>query len=66
MADSRSLFDLHGKTALVTGASSGLGQAMARALGEAGARILLVARRQAELDKATESLKASEIGRAHV
>jgi NAD(P)-dependent dehydrogenase (short-subunit alcohol dehydrogenase family) len=61
MADSRSLFDLHGKTALVTGASSGLGQAMARALGEAGARILLVARRQAELDKATESLKASGV-----
>jgi len=37
MADSRSLFDLQGKTALVTGASSGLGKAMARALGEAGA-----------------------------
>ena len=35
------LFDLTGKTALVTGGSRGLGLQMARALGEAGARIML-------------------------
>lgn len=37
-------FDLSGKTALVTGANTGLGQAIAIALAEAGARIVLVGR----------------------
>ncbi|MGA0940626.1 MAG: gluconate 5-dehydrogenase, partial [Burkholderiaceae bacterium] len=36
----KTLFDLTGKTALVTGGSRGLGLQMAEALGEAGARIL--------------------------
>ena len=35
------LFDLTGKTALVTGGSRGLGLQLAHALGEAGARIML-------------------------
>jgi 2-dehydro-3-deoxy-D-gluconate 5-dehydrogenase len=35
------LFDLHGKTALVTGSSRGLGLSMATALAEAGARVAL-------------------------
>src|SRR2546429_934882 len=39
-----SLFDLSGKTAMVTGASSGIGQAIAVALAAAGARIAGVAR----------------------
>jgi NAD(P)-dependent dehydrogenase (short-subunit alcohol dehydrogenase family) len=42
------LFDLTGKTALVTGASSGLGMQFARCLSHAGARVIVVARR---LDK---------------
>lgn len=50
------LFDLTGRTALVTGGNSGIGLAMARALGLAGAGIVLVARRQAELDSAVEGL----------
>jgi len=42
------LFDLKGKTAIITGASSGLGEQFARCLSGAGARVLLAARR---LDK---------------
>ncbi|PZR92384.1 MAG: gluconate 5-dehydrogenase [Stutzerimonas stutzeri] len=53
-----SLFDLTGKTALVTGGNSGIGLAMARALGLAGARLVLVARREAELRQAAEELAA--------
>ncbi len=39
-----SLFDLHHKTALVTGASSGLGEQFARCLSRAGARVILAVR----------------------
>ncbi|MEM1076829.1 MAG: SDR family NAD(P)-dependent oxidoreductase, partial [Pseudomonadota bacterium] len=39
------LFDVSGKTACVTGASSGLGRAAATLLAEAGARVVGVARR---------------------
>ncbi|MEU8612607.1 SDR family NAD(P)-dependent oxidoreductase, partial [Actinoplanes sp. NPDC048791] len=38
------LFGLTGRTAVVTGGSSGIGRAMAGALGGAGARVVLVAR----------------------
>jgi len=38
------LFSLEGRRALVTGGSSGLGEAMARALGLAGAKVMIVAR----------------------
>jgi NAD(P)-dependent dehydrogenase (short-subunit alcohol dehydrogenase family) len=50
------LFDLTGRTALVTGGNSGIGLAMARALGLAGARVILVARRETELAQAAKSL----------
>ena len=39
------LFDLKGKTAIITGASSGLGEQFARTLSGAGARVILAARR---------------------
>lgn len=50
------LFDLSGRSALVTGGNSGIGAAIASGLGNAGARIVLVARREAELKKQCEEL----------
>ncbi|MEU7001890.1 SDR family oxidoreductase [Nonomuraea sp. NPDC046570] len=52
----RTLFSLDGRTALVTGGSSGIGYAMAEALGRAGADLVLVARRRPELEAAAERL----------
>jgi len=55
------LFDLKGKTSLVTGGSRGLGLQMAHALGEAGARVMLAARKADELEAATADLQAAGI-----
>ena len=55
------LFDLQGKTALVSGGSRGLGLQMAQALGEAGARVLLTSRKAADLEQAAAQLKAQGI-----
>jgi NAD(P)-dependent dehydrogenase (short-subunit alcohol dehydrogenase family) len=51
------LFSLKGKTALITGGSSGIGFSMAQALGQAGAQLILVARRENYLKNAVETLK---------
>jgi NAD(P)-dependent dehydrogenase (short-subunit alcohol dehydrogenase family) len=61
MRTSQELFSLVGKTALVTGGSRGLGLQMAEALGEQGARIVVTARKQAELDEAVAHLQARGI-----
>ena len=55
------LFDLKGKTALVTGGSRGLGLQMAHALGEAGARIMLSSRKAEDLEQASAELQAAGI-----
>ena len=52
------LFDLKGKVALVTGGSRGLGLQLAEALVEAGARVALTARKEAELARARAHLEA--------
>ena len=54
-------FDLSGKTALITGGSSGIGEAVAEALGQAGAKIILVARRKPLLEEARERLIAKKV-----
>ncbi|CAN5914441.1 SDR family oxidoreductase [soil metagenome] len=54
----KQLFDLTGRTALVTGGSRGLGLQMAEALGELGARVAITARKQHELDEAAAHLQA--------
>jgi NAD(P)-dependent dehydrogenase (short-subunit alcohol dehydrogenase family) len=51
------VFGLAGRTAVVTGGSSGIGRAMAVALGRAGARVLLVARREAPMAEVAEELR---------
>ena len=51
------LFDLTGRTALVTGGSRGLGLQIAEALGEAGAKILLTSRKAADLEHAAAALQ---------
>jgi len=57
----QSLFDLSGRTALVTGGSRGLGLQIAEALGEAGARVVLSARKANDLEAAAAVLKARGI-----
>ncbi len=54
-------FSLSGKTALITGGSSGIGEAIAEALGQAGAQIILVARRIPQLEEARERLIAKKV-----
>ena len=52
------LFDLTGRTALVTGSSKGIGFALARALGSAGATVVLNARDEVRLGEARAALMA--------
>ncbi len=56
MDDAMKLFDLTGKTALVTGSSRGLGLSMARGLSAAGAEVVLNGRSAGRLDAARRSL----------
>ena len=50
------LFELSGHTAIVTGASRGLGQQMALALAEAGANLVVGSRTEAEIQKAADEI----------
>lgn len=54
----KKLFDLSGKVALITGGSRGLGLQIAEALGEMGAKVVITARKQIELDAARTHLSA--------
>jgi NAD(P)-dependent dehydrogenase (short-subunit alcohol dehydrogenase family) len=54
----RELFDLTGKTAIITGGSRGIGKEMAEALAEAGASLMLCARREEWLVETVEEFRA--------
>lgn len=58
---STSIFDLSGRTALVTGSSRGLGRAMAEGLGRAGAKLLINGSNAASVDQAVADLTAAGI-----
>jgi NAD(P)-dependent dehydrogenase (short-subunit alcohol dehydrogenase family) len=53
----RDLFDLTGKTAVVTGGSRGIGAEMAEGLAEAGASLMLCARREEWLNETVEEFR---------
>ncbi|MBV8567202.1 MAG: SDR family oxidoreductase [Methylobacteriaceae bacterium] len=65
MARGVGLFDLTGRLALVTGSSQGIGLAIARGLGEAGARIVLNGRHPEKLEKVAADLQNAGI-EAHI
>jgi len=57
MANVHELFDLTGKTALITGGSRGLGAEMAEGLAEAGTNVFLLARREEWLNPTVDAMK---------
>lgn len=54
---SETMSDVSGEVVLVTGASSGIGEAAARELGRAGASLMLGARRGDRLEKLTDQIR---------
>ena len=55
------MFDLTGKTALVTGATGGIGEAIAKALHAQGATVAITGRREAELARVAEALGGARV-----
>ncbi len=54
---SSTIFDLHGRVALVTGGSKGLGKAIARGFAEAGAEVVISSRHEDELHAAAADIR---------
>lgn len=72
MEDVKTLFDVNGKVALITGATGGLGSAVAKGLARAGARIMASGRSEEKLKPLVEEIQgaggiaAYSVGRPHV
>ncbi len=58
MSSTNELFRLDGQVAIVTGGSRGLGQQIAQGLGEAGAKLMIVARREQWLTESLQELRS--------
>ena len=58
------LFDLSGKTAIITGASRGIGEAIARQMADHGANVVISSRKAAACDEVTNSINEKHPGRA--
>jgi dehydrogenase/reductase SDR family member 4 len=52
------IFSLEGKVALITGASKGIGEAIARFYAACGAKVIINSRKQEELDKVAEDIRS--------
>jgi len=63
--DTRALFDLSGKTALVSGSSQGIGYTLAEGMARAGANVILNGRDAEKLAKAAETISAATNGTVH-
>ena len=55
----RKLFELDGKVAIVTGASKGIGKAIAESLAEYGAKVVVSSRSQETVDEVANAIKAT-------
>lgn len=53
------VFDLSNKVALITGASKGIGEAIARIFAQYGAKVVISSRKQADLDELANDIKAA-------
>jgi NAD(P)-dependent dehydrogenase (short-subunit alcohol dehydrogenase family) len=56
------IFDLHGRVAVVTGATRGIGRDIAIAMAQAGARVVVTGRTQRDIDDVVESIGADAFG----
>jgi NAD(P)-dependent dehydrogenase (short-subunit alcohol dehydrogenase family) len=57
-------FELEGKVAVVTGASRGIGEAIARGLAANGCNVVLASRKQEDLDAVADAINGEGVGRA--